>query len=159
MRFGAPPGSTTAALATHLGAPVTEVAGDGEYLVAGAGHAGARRRPHRVAGRARPAARRPARRPAAARGRVPPPRLGPWPPDADRTTGGEAGREAASLAHLRLELALLARNGESLLLTLGIPVLLLVFFANVDVLPIDGEPIDFLAPGRARRWPCCRPRS
>ena len=51
------------------------------------------------------------------------------------------------LAHLRLELSLLARNGESLLLTLGIPVLLLVFFANVDVLPIDGEPIDFLAPG------------
>lgn len=51
------------------------------------------------------------------------------------------------LAHLHLELALLARNGESLLLTLGIPALLLVFFANVDVLPIDGEPIDFLAPG------------
>lgn len=51
------------------------------------------------------------------------------------------------LAHLRLELALLARNGESLLLTLGIPALLLVFFANVDVLPIDGEPIAFLAPG------------
>lgn len=51
------------------------------------------------------------------------------------------------LAQLRLELTLLARNGESLLLTLGIPVLLLVFFANVDVLPIDGEPIDFLAPG------------
>jgi ABC-2 type transport system permease protein len=50
-------------------------------------------------------------------------------------------------AHLRLELALLARNGESLLLTLGIPVLLLLFFANVDVLPIEGEPIDFLAPG------------
>ncbi|HEX4867236.1 MAG TPA: ABC transporter permease [Acidimicrobiales bacterium] len=53
----------------------------------------------------------------------------------------------ALVAHLRLELALLARNGESLLLTLGIPVLLLAFFANVDVLPIDGEPIDFLAPG------------
>jgi ABC-2 type transport system permease protein len=51
------------------------------------------------------------------------------------------------LAHLRLELALLARNGESLLLTLGIPVLLLLFFANVEVLPIEGEPIDFLAPG------------
>ncbi len=50
-------------------------------------------------------------------------------------------------AHLRLELALLARNGESLLLTLGIPVVLLVFFANVDVLPIEGEPIEFLAPG------------
>ena len=51
------------------------------------------------------------------------------------------------LAHLRLDLVLLVRNGESLLLTLGIPALLLVFFANVDVLPIDGEPIDFLAPG------------
>lgn len=51
------------------------------------------------------------------------------------------------LAQLRLELTLLARNGESLLLTMGIPILLLVFFANVDVLPIDGDPIDFLAPG------------
>ena len=51
------------------------------------------------------------------------------------------------VAQLRMELTLLARNGESLLLTLGIPILLLVFFANVDVLPIDGEPIDFLAPG------------
>jgi ABC-2 type transport system permease protein len=50
-------------------------------------------------------------------------------------------------AQLRLELTVLARNGESLLLTLGIPILLLVFFANVDVLPIDGEPIEFLAPG------------
>jgi ABC-2 type transport system permease protein len=53
----------------------------------------------------------------------------------------------ALAAHTRLELALLARNGESLLLTLGIPLVLLAFFASVDVLPIDGEPIDFLAPG------------
>ncbi len=53
----------------------------------------------------------------------------------------------AFAAHLRVELILMVRNGESLLLTLGIPVLLLAFFANVDVLPIDGEPIDFLAPG------------
>jgi ABC-2 type transport system permease protein len=51
------------------------------------------------------------------------------------------------LAHLRLELVLLVRNGESLLLTVGIPVLLLAFFSQVDVLPIDGDPIDFLAPG------------
>jgi ABC-2 type transport system permease protein len=51
------------------------------------------------------------------------------------------------LAHVRLELTLLARNGESLLLTLAIPLVLLTFFASVDVLPIDGEPIDFLAPG------------
>lgn len=52
------------------------------------------------------------------------------------------------LAQLRTELQLVARNGEQLLLTLGIPVLLLVFFSLVDVLPTDtDEPIDFLAPG------------
>jgi ABC-2 type transport system permease protein len=51
------------------------------------------------------------------------------------------------LAQLRLELGLLARNGESLLLTVGIPVAVLVFFSLVDVLPIDGEAVDFLAPG------------
>jgi ABC-2 type transport system permease protein len=40
------------------------------------------------------------------------------------------------------------RRGESLLLTLGIPVGLLVFFSVVDVLPIDAEdPVDFLTPG------------
>ena len=53
----------------------------------------------------------------------------------------------ALTAHLRLELALIARNGESVLLTIGIPVLLLLFFGNVDVLPIDGDLIAFLAPG------------
>ncbi len=51
-------------------------------------------------------------------------------------------------AQLRTELQLVARNGEQLLLTLGIPVLLLVFFSLVDVLPTGtDEPIDFLAPG------------
>ncbi len=40
------------------------------------------------------------------------------------------------------------RNGEQLLLTLVIPVLLLVFFSLVDVLPTGtDDPIDFLAPG------------
>jgi ABC-2 type transport system permease protein len=47
-----------------------------------------------------------------------------------------------------MELQLIARNGEQLLLTLGIPVLLLVFFSFVDVLPTGtDDPIDFLAPG------------
>ncbi len=51
-------------------------------------------------------------------------------------------------AQLRTELQLVARNGEQLLLTLGIPVLLLVFFSLIDVLPTNtAEPIDFLAPG------------
>jgi ABC-2 type transport system permease protein len=53
----------------------------------------------------------------------------------------------ALLAQLRLELALTLRNGESLLLTIGIPVAVLVFFSLVDVLPIEGEAVDFLAPG------------
>jgi ABC-2 type transport system permease protein len=53
----------------------------------------------------------------------------------------------ALVAQLRLELALTLRNGESLLLTLGIPVGILVFFSAVDVLPIDGDAVDFLVPG------------
>lgn len=53
------------------------------------------------------------------------------------------------IAQLRSELLLVLRNGEQLLLTLGIPVLLLVFFSLVDVLPTGGETdaVDFLAPG------------
>ena len=54
----------------------------------------------------------------------------------------------AVLAQARLELTLTLRRGESVLLTLGIPVLLLVFFSLVDVLPTDvDDPVDFLAPG------------
>ncbi|MEP7115452.1 MAG: ABC transporter permease [Ilumatobacteraceae bacterium] len=53
-----------------------------------------------------------------------------------------------ALVQLRAELRRVASNGEQLLLTLGIPVLLLVFFSLVDVLPTaTPEPIDFLAPG------------
>ena len=52
------------------------------------------------------------------------------------------------LAQLRAELRLVARNPEQLLLTLGIPVLLLVFFSLVAVLPTGSGPaVDFLAPG------------
>ena len=53
----------------------------------------------------------------------------------------------ALAAQLRVELTLTFRNGESLLLTLGIPVAVLVFFSLVDVLPIEGDAVDFLAPG------------
>lgn len=52
------------------------------------------------------------------------------------------------LTQLRTELQLTLRNGEQLLLTLGIPVMLLVFFSVVDVLPTGtDDPVDFLAPG------------
>jgi ABC-2 type transport system permease protein len=51
------------------------------------------------------------------------------------------------LAQARLELAVTLRNGESLLVTLGLPAGMLVFFTTVDVLPLEGEAVDFLAPG------------
>ncbi len=53
-------------------------------------------------------------------------------------------------AQVRNELRLSLRQGEQLLVSLGIPLLLLVFFSLVDVLPVPegvAEPIDFLAPG------------
>jgi ABC-2 type transport system permease protein len=54
----------------------------------------------------------------------------------------------ALLAQMRVELTLTLRRGESVLLALGIPVLLLGFFSVVDVLPTGRRhPVDFLAPG------------
>lgn len=56
----------------------------------------------------------------------------------------------AARAQARAEVWMTLRNGESLLLALGIPVLLLVFFSLADVLPTPAgtrEPVDFLAPG------------
>ncbi len=54
------------------------------------------------------------------------------------------------LAQTAAELRMSLRQGEQLLVSLGIPLLLLVFFSLVDVLPKpDGvsEPVEFLAPG------------
>ena len=52
------------------------------------------------------------------------------------------------LAQTRVELLLSLRRGESVLVTLIIPVLLLAFFATVDVLPPgDGDRVGFLVPG------------
>jgi ABC-2 type transport system permease protein len=49
---------------------------------------------------------------------------------------------------LRAELMLIARNGEQLLLTLVIPLILLGFFGSVDVLPSgNNDPLKFLVPG------------
>lgn len=54
----------------------------------------------------------------------------------------------AALAQTRIELVLTLRRGESLLVTAGIPVLVLVFFSLVDVLPHGrGRAVDFLVPG------------
>ena len=55
---------------------------------------------------------------------------------------------SAVTAQTKAELRMTLRRGESLLLTLGIPLLLLVFFSLVDVLPTGTrDPVDFLAPG------------
>lgn len=56
----------------------------------------------------------------------------------------------ALLAQLRIELTLSLRQGEQLLVSLGIPVLVLLFFSFVDVLPADSGGsggIDALMPG------------
>lgn len=53
----------------------------------------------------------------------------------------------AFTGQLRTELRLGSRQGEQLLVSLGIPLLVLVFFSSVDVLPTGtAEPIDYIAP-------------
>jgi ABC-2 type transport system permease protein len=59
-----------------------------------------------------------------------------------------AGALRRVLAQVEAEIAMTLSRGESLLLTLGIPVVLLVFFSEVHLLPTGtGHPITFLAPG------------
>lgn len=54
----------------------------------------------------------------------------------------------AILAQAQMELRLMVRSGESLLVTLGIPLGILLFFSSVDILPTgDGDPVTFLVPG------------
>ena len=52
------------------------------------------------------------------------------------------------LAQLKSELRVIERNGEQLLVIIGIPTILLIFFSQVDVLPRgDQNAVDFLLPG------------
>ena len=54
----------------------------------------------------------------------------------------------ALVAHTKIELALSLRKGETLLLTLGIPLVLLVFFSSVDVVSVPTSTrVGFLFPG------------
>ncbi len=51
------------------------------------------------------------------------------------------------ISQLKAELSMTLRRGESLLLTVGIPVVLLVFFSVVKVIDTGtDEPVDYLAP-------------
>jgi ABC-2 type transport system permease protein len=52
------------------------------------------------------------------------------------------------LAQTRVELLLTLRRGESVLITLIVPVLLLIFFASLNIVPSsNGHPVNFLLPG------------
>ena len=52
------------------------------------------------------------------------------------------------LVQTRVELLMTLRRGESVLITLVVPVLLLVFFASLNIIPATrGKAIDFLLPG------------
>jgi ABC-2 type transport system permease protein len=55
---------------------------------------------------------------------------------------------AATLAQTETELRLTAGRGENVLVIIVIPVVVLLFFATVGILPaIAGRPVDFLLPG------------
>jgi ABC-2 type transport system permease protein len=58
------------------------------------------------------------------------------------------GASRAVLAQTRLELALTARRGENVLITIVVPIVLLVFFASSRLVPGTGEQsLDYLVPG------------
>ena len=61
--------------------------------------------------------------------------------------GGAAPRGRQWLAQTRLEIGLLARNGEQLLLTIVIPTVVLILFAETSVADIPKPRVDFLVPG------------
>jgi len=50
-------------------------------------------------------------------------------------------------AILKSDIKAAFRDFEQLLLVVGLPVLFLVFFSQVEVIEFDNDPIDFLAPG------------
>ena len=162
IRFSAPPGVDTAALGTALGAGVTEAA-PGQYEAAVEPTPAALARltawlaerdlalaDLRTSGRtleeaflhltgtdatSLPAAPLAVDRPTGA---------------AEPLTDRPGNRRARLAAQAKAEVTMTLRRGESLLLALGIPVLLLVFFSLVDVLPTPAgteDPVDFLGPG------------
>ncbi len=57
------------------------------------------------------------------------------------------------LAQVQVELLMTLRRGESVLITLIVPVLLLVFFASLNIVPTtSGKAVDFLLPGYERYY-------
>ena len=65
-----------------------------------------------------------------------------------RPASAPASPLRATTAQAAMELRLTARRGENVLVTIVIPVVVLLFFASVAILPTgDGPPVDFLLPG------------
>lgn len=70
------------------------------------------------------------------------------PEAAGNTSSSGAGLLLRStLAQTRVELLLTIRRGESVLITLIVPVVLLIFFDSLNVVPSGARPIDFFLPG------------
>ncbi len=64
------------------------------------------------------------------------------------TDGGAAPAWQAILAVAAMELRLALRRSETLVATAVLPVVVLVFFSSVSIVPVDaGRPVDFLLPG------------
>lgn len=62
------------------------------------------------------------------------------------TKAASFGRQV--VAQTRVELLLTLRRGESVLITLIVPVLLLIFFTSLNIVPTtNGRAVDFLLPG------------
>jgi ABC-2 type transport system permease protein len=63
--------------------------------------------------------------------------------------GGQAApRWRATLALTAMELRLALRRGETLVATAVLPVVVLLFFSSVSIIPVNaGRPVDFLLPG------------
>lgn len=51
------------------------------------------------------------------------------------------------VSQARAEITMTLRQGEQMLVAIGIPVVLLVFFSTVHVLPVGAHPVRFLGPG------------
>ncbi|HVB74704.1 MAG TPA: ABC transporter permease [Ktedonobacteraceae bacterium] len=64
----------------------------------------------------------------------------------DKSQAAPFGRQL--MAQTRVELLLTLRRGESVLITIIVPVVLLVFFASLNIVPTSsGKAVDFLLPG------------
>jgi ABC-2 type transport system permease protein len=71
----------------------------------------------------------------------------PQTPTVAPLDGGAAPPGRRLLAQAAMELRLLLRNGENLLVALGIPIGIITFFSLVAVVDFDAPAVDFLLPG------------